>query len=158
MEYVWSVYHMDSECIDFCWFESINQGQKKQLIFNSQGYTYCTKLLRNQDQLTFWVVGILPKRDSWCFKSTKCSWDLTKHSIAQNHGLFLTLSVFLLSMTHCLLSRGIYGYVTFPPFITMVLSKYSVLATGYAKFKSLQHSIKYVCVFIFFIKSHYLMS
>jgi hypothetical protein len=21
MEYVWSVYHMDSECIDFCWFE-----------------------------------------------------------------------------------------------------------------------------------------
>jgi hypothetical protein len=42
MEYVWSVYHMDSECIDF-WFPA-NQGQKKLIeLYSPKGYTLLFK-------------------------------------------------------------------------------------------------------------------
>jgi hypothetical protein len=59
--------------------------------------------------------GDSSKRDSWCFKSTKCSWILTKHSIAQNHGLFLTLvSVFIEHDSHVCLPGAWLCYF-FPP-------------------------------------------
>ncbi len=106
MEYVWSVYHMDSECIDFCWFESINQGTHKSILNSPEG-----PLVFNQQSVHGAFVAQVG------FDSI-----LTKHSIAQNHGLFLTLvSVFIEHDSHICLSPGHMAMLLFPPLITTFL-------------------------------------
>lgn len=126
MEYVWSVYHMDSECIDFCWLESINQGQKNQLIFHSpQGIHPLCKAFCGQPGPPAYVLsgsGSVLNVIHGVLNQQSVHGILTKHSIAQNHGLFLTLvSVFIEHDSHVCLSPGHMAMLLFPPFITIVL-------------------------------------
>jgi hypothetical protein len=72
------------------------------------------------------------------------SWILTKHSIAQNHGLFLTLvSVFIEHDSHVCSKPMAYF---FPPFITMVLFQNIQFYTGYAQSSRCNIQSK-LCVF-----------
>jgi hypothetical protein len=76
---------------------------------------------------------------------------LTKHSIAQNHGLFLTLVVFIEHDSHVCQARA-YGYVTFSAFHNYgPFPKYSVLATGYAQFAVATFNPSYVVYFILWV-------
>lgn len=108
IEYMWYVYIMDSECIDFCWFESINQGHSRQ------GQAILTSFSTSHHSL-------LCEAKFEHFPNNSVGL-VANHSIAHNHGLFLTLvSVFISHESQLYLKLEHVAMLAWYPFIIMIL-------------------------------------